>query len=447
VDSRVFGWVTRYGTQAGLQFLPPRQPAFEAFPQGPDVPLGAWKTSNLGTSASVLAVQGVPDGRFFAAVQYNGLRLYAPTGDGSYTWSEIHAGSGLASDNVTCLAYFNGELWVGTSDAGVSVLTLSNSSWRTYNTGNSPLLSNTVYHVTSVPFYLPDVVLYISTLNGVSRYHFDGFDTYWTPILAGTPVFDTAVQFAGYNELDWFATNTSVKYFDGVTWIDYSSGNTGPCAMWRALRIVIDHSGVVWFASDYFAPPAGGSEAPSAQNGVCTYANGVWTLYDSTVPGLPSNWVTDLAVDDAGRVWISMIGGAAAYDQGTWLMITQANGFPIYSDSVNAVGAAGEAVWFGHQGATAFSQYSPNWKYYTDGDMGGSGGLPHAVLIESAQTWVGLGLELSEYNGSAWNTNAIPGNARRRDRPGARQRRPAVHRHGGQWPVHLRWRQFHPPDR
>ena len=410
VDPRVSGWVTRYGTQAGLQSLPPRLPAFEAFPQGPGVPLGAWKTSNLGTSASVLAVQGAPDGRLFAAVQNNGLRLYAPTGDGSYAWSEIHAGGGLASDNVTCLAYFNGELWVGTFDAGVSVLTLSNNSWRTYNTGNSPLLSNTVYHVTPVPFYLPDVVLYISTLNGASRYHFDGFDTYWTPILSGTPVLDTAVQFAGSNELDWFATNTSVKYYDGVTWTDYSSGNTGPCTMWRALRIVVDHSGVVWFASDYFAPPLGGSEAPLAQNGVCTYANGVWTLYSSIVPGLPSNWVTDLAVDDAGRVWISMIGGAAAYDRGTWLMITQANGFPIYSDSVNAVGAVGEAVWFGHQGATAFSQYSPNWKYYTDGDMGGSGGLPHAVLIESAQTWIGLGHELSEYNGSAWNTSAIPGN-------------------------------------
>jgi hypothetical protein len=411
VDKRNPAWTTRYGTQVGLQFLAPRQATFEVSPQEPDVGLGAWQTHNLGTSQTVLAVQAVPDRRVFAAVDVNGLRVYAPTGNGSYAWSEIHASfDGLASDKVTCLAYLSGELWVGTSDAGNSVLTLSSGAWRGYNLGNGTLPSNTINHITPVPDYLPDMVVYISTPNGAERYYFDGVNTSWIPFLAGTPVIDMATQFWYGFEFDWFVTNFSVEFYDGANWTSYSYGNTGTCFMTTARRVVVDHNDTVWFAADAFVPPAKGGKAPTAFSGLCTYNNGTWTPYNAVAPGLPSNWVTDLAVDDAGRVWISMQGGAAAYDQGTWLMITQGLGFPIYSNNVTAVGVVGEAVWFGHNAATVFSQYSPNWQCYTGGDMGGSGGDPHAVLIESAQTWVGLGTELSNYSNARWDTTPIPGN-------------------------------------
>lgn len=411
VDKRNPAWVTRYGTQAGLQFLPPRQATFETAPQGPQPELGAWQTFDLSQAHTVNAVQGVPDGRVFAAVASNGLRVYAPTGDGSYTWSEIHASvNGLASNNVTCLAYLGGELWVGTTDSGISVLNLAAGTWFNFTTSDG-LPSNYINRLTPVPYYLPDYVFFISTPNGAERYHFDGFDTFWTPILPGTYILDIAIQFVGGNEYDWFATNTDLEFYDGNNWTYYSSGNTGDCDMWRADRIVIDHNNMLWFASELLTPPLnGGAQAPQTTSGLCTYDGANWTSYNSTVPGLPSDWVTDLAVDGAGRVWISMRGGAAAYDQGHWLMITQANGFPIYSDQVTAVATVGEAVWFGHYNEVAFSQYSPNWQRYTSADMGGSGGAPHAVLIESAQTWIGLGTELTEYDGSTWNTLAIPGN-------------------------------------
>jgi ligand-binding sensor domain-containing protein len=414
-DKRNPAWVTRYGTQAGLQFLAPRQATFEVSPQGPDVGLGAWQTFNLSQAHTVNAIQAVPDGRVFAAVASSGLRVYAPTGDGSYTWSEIHASvGGLASDNVNSLAYLAGYLWVGTNDAGISILNLFGNSWVTYDTGNSGLPTNTIQRMTPVSEYLPDNVVYISTFSGVERYHFDGFDVYWTRILDGTPVYDVAAQFMYGFELDWFATNGGVVYYDGANWITYSSGNTGVCNMWRAHRIVVDPYNTVWFAAEVFVPARGGNsatpQAPQDASGLCTYNNGTWTAYRAITPGLPGDTVTDLAVDGAGRVWISMYGGAAAYDQGTWLMISTGRGFPIYADNVTSVAAVGEAVWFGMYGTTAFSQYSPNWQRYTNGDMGGSGGNPHAVLIESAQTWVGLGTELSNYGNARWDTNAIPGN-------------------------------------
>ena len=411
IDQRNPAWVTHYGTQAGLQFLAPRQATFEVSPQGPDVGLGAWQTFDLSQAYTVLAIQGVPDGRVFAALNANGLRVYAPTGDGSYTWSEIHTSiGGLVSENVTCLAYLDGVLWVGTSDAGISLLYLNSNTWGLYDQGNAPLPSNTINRLTPVPEYLPDNdVVYVSTPNGAERYQFDGSNVSWMSFLAGTPVRDMAVQFWFGFELGWFATDTSVEFYDGANWTSYSSGNTGTCNMWYARRVIVDHNDTVWFASEVFVPPLIEGEAPTATSGLCTYSNGTWTSYNTVIPGLPSNWVTDLAVDDAGRVWISMQGGAAAYDQGTWLMITRELGFPIYSNGVTAVGVVGEAVWFGHNAATAFSQYSPNWQRYTSSYIGGSGD-PHPVLIESTKTLIGLGNDLAEYDGSRWRTIVIPSN-------------------------------------
>jgi len=78
VDKRNPAWETRYGTQAGLQYLPPRQATFEAPPQGPQPSLGAWKTYDLSQAYTALDVEGVPDGRVFAAVNGHGLRVYTP---------------------------------------------------------------------------------------------------------------------------------------------------------------------------------------------------------------------------------------------------------------------------------------------------------------------------------------------------------------------------------
>jgi ligand-binding sensor domain-containing protein len=416
VDRRNPGWVTRYGTRAGLELLEPRQSTQVSAPQSPAVELGDWRMFNLNTAQPIVAIQEVPDGRLFAAVQYSGLRVYAPTDDGTYAWSEIHADfNGLQSDNVTSLAIAGGELWVGTSDAGVSLLNLNAGTWRSFHPGTVPMPSVTVNRMNADPTFLPDyVIVYISTPNGVARYTFDGYSEEWITILPGTNVWDTGIQSFGGDQYIWFATGNNIQYFDGVNWVTYNEFNTGACAMQTAARVLVDREKTVWFVSLYTPPPRAGDESISPDYnriGVCTYSNGTWTHYNTITPGLPSNYATDLSLDSAGRVWISLLGGAAVYDQGAWLIITQGAGYPIFSDQVNAVGAVGESAWFGHFDATALSQYSPNWQQFTNGEMGGSGGNPGAVLIESTQTWIGLGDKLARYDGSLWDTNAIPGNS------------------------------------
>ena len=108
-------WRVQYGTQAGLKLIPARPAAGVASPNGPQPLLtGAWQTHVLSAGAnSVVATAAAPDGRLFAGIDHDGLRVYFPDLNGVYSWTVIRAAAGrLASDNVTSLAVYNNGVLV-----------------------------------------------------------------------------------------------------------------------------------------------------------------------------------------------------------------------------------------------------------------------------------------------------------------------------------------------
>ena len=116
-----------------------------------------------------------------------------------------------------------------------------------------------------------------------------------------------------------------------------------------------------------------------------------YTLYNTTSPGLPSNDVSDLSEDFAGRIWISMqgTGGGAVNDNGTWKLYTSPAS-PLVNNDVRAVLAVGEAVWWGHGGANAFTVHSPNWLRFSNVP---SGETPQSIFNEATRTWIGGTIE------------------------------------------------------
>lgn len=417
VDKRSPEWVTRYGTEAGHKLLPPRQPAFEAAPAGPAVELGAWQSLVIGGSATINAIISNWDGRLFAAVDGDGLRVYGPGADGSYGWTAIRAGGGPASNNVTSLAILNNELWVASWDAGISLMNLSTGTWRYFNTGNSGLASNDVVRLTVTDDYSYEWELWASTANGASIYSNDGSNETWNTVLGGKFVFDAVLRVVNSFGVYWVATSDGVYYQGGGGWTALSPGQTGACDMGRASRMVVDNQGTIWFANQTFTPALAKTKPQSPDywndQGVCSYsAGGTWTAYNATVPGLPSNSASDIAVDGAGRVWISFrgvapYGGVAAYDQGTWLILQQSGGSPLQSNDVTAIQAVGETVWFGYYHVTGLDGYSPNWQR-TDFTTVFGNSTPQALFVDQTVTWAGVGNDLLWYDGSAWHRQAMP---------------------------------------
>ncbi|HTP09314.1 MAG TPA: hypothetical protein VMP08_13755, partial [Anaerolineae bacterium] len=116
-DQQNSDWQTVYGTEAGRQLLPPRRSEVPAAIEGAVPPLnGFWSTQTIQAGAQgVTAVAYAPDGRLFAGLSGLGLRVYGPNVSNLYQWTSITASpGGLVSNNVTALAVFGSQLWIGT---------------------------------------------------------------------------------------------------------------------------------------------------------------------------------------------------------------------------------------------------------------------------------------------------------------------------------------------
>ena len=244
VDRNNPAWQVHYGTQAGRTLLPPRAAPQALTTHGPQLPLtGTWLTTTLQSqfgTATITAIAAAPDGRLFVGVSNDGLRVYAPDGNGVYSWSAIHASfGGLASESVTSLAVFDNELWIGTSDQGISALNLNDGTWREINQGTQPLLpSNTINRMTVDYGFLIGYYIWIATPNGATRYQ--PYNNSWTTLNTGNSglndnrVFDIAVHrvFVGFGfvTVTWFSTSIDVERLSGsnplTNWTDFGRGNT-----------------------------------------------------------------------------------------------------------------------------------------------------------------------------------------------------------------------------
>jgi ligand-binding sensor domain-containing protein len=449
-DPRNPAWQTRYGSLAGKQSLAPRYATFQTAVAGPEIPLGAWQTHPLqGGNKAVTALASLPDGRLFAGVADSGLWIYAPGAEGVYTWTPLQAApNGLASNAVTALAIFQNKLWVGTANAGISVWDLAANSWSTFNTGNG-LPSNTIHRLTVAEASQPlqSAVVWASTPAGAARYSKPLIGNFsWTTFdtadgLPSNDVLDVAVWSHQGNTDTLIATENGVVRFNGSTMSAFHGDSN--CIFTRATRIVVDHGQDLWLAVEDEVPElvAAGTDATNATaaavpGGVCHYDAGLltgkWERFSSFQPGLPSNFVSDLSVDGAGRVWMSFqstggnsTGGVASYDQGAWL-IFRPNEAPLGDGQLTSVLAVGEAVWFGQRNAATLSVYSPNWTYYGIASVGSPGtgeviaavgeatsaaGAPGALLVEAERTWVGSGTGISRFEAGEWHYRNLPGNS------------------------------------
>ncbi len=219
IDQANPDWRTVYGTEAGRQLLPPRRSEVPAAIEGAAPPLtGFWSTQTIqaGTQG-VTAVAYAPDGRLFAGLSGLGLHVYSPTASSLYQWTSITATpGGLVSNNVTALAVFGSQLWIGTGGSGISVYNLSSGTWITYTVANSPLPNNTINRITPVIDPNGADYVWISTSGGGAAKYTPGRPAIWniinsadSALISNTMYFDVAVDINGATTTTWFATTAA----------------------------------------------------------------------------------------------------------------------------------------------------------------------------------------------------------------------------------------------
>jgi len=422
------GLTTHYGTQAGQQVIPAGFPTTEYAPQGPVLPvMSDWQSLTVSGRYSIRAMVTAPNGQAFVSLTTSGLYRYAPGITGTYQWTAIPAGAGgPASNAISSLAVSENMLWVGTEDAGISLFNLQTNTWSVLNLP-AELATNQIVRLTAVTPPTGSPYVWVSTRSGAARYTNGSWLVLTTAKgLPSNDIRDIAVRFSGGATLTWFSTMHSLVQWNGSSWISMPPAGASGCVFDRATRVIVDKQQSIWFGMEvyYASRPTGVSDdiqAPQFGNyqytGVCHYSpvTNTWTAYTKDSPGLPAGPLTDMTVDDVGRVWMSFggdNGGAVSYDHGGnqdhWKIYKQSATIPFADNDIQAIFASGEAIWFGHGSAAMITTYAHNWTRPNDTNLGAAS----AVLLEENNVFLGSGTKvesLSE-NGDISFSLTLPGN-------------------------------------
>ncbi|MES2566955.1 MAG: T9SS type A sorting domain-containing protein [Bacteroidota bacterium] len=134
-----------------------------------------------------------------------------------------------------------------------------------------------------------------------------------------------------------------------------------------------------------------------ANAGLVKYDNTNWTLYNNTsIPAFPSNYVTSLAKDNSGNIWIGCDSGLVKFDGSVFTTYSTNHGLP--AKLVNCVEVIGNQVYVGtNSGLSRFDGIN-----FTNYNVS-SGTLPDNVILSikaesSNLLWLGGNSRLIEFN-------------------------------------------------
>jgi len=241
--------------------------------------------------------------------------------------------------------------------------------------------------------------------------------------LAGNDVRDIAL---GPDGRLWFATDRGVSVLaaDGQSWTTYNRVTTNGALSSDNVTAIAISSGVVWIGTAQFW-----DGQQWAGGGVHRLQGAQWTRY-SVADGLPSNNVTDIAIDPrSGDVWVTTRryrvyepptdlteggwklqgGGVAVFKAGAWTAYTRdpsvTGTFPS-SDDVNCVAIDSRGrKWFGLTGGGLNALDGSDWYSFTETARGLADNIVLAIAIDPLdQVWaatvnsLGIGSGVSVLN-------------------------------------------------
>jgi len=226
--------------------------------------------------------------------------------------------NGLIDNYIECINVdINDNVWFGSAN-GVQMY--DGVNWITYDQANYPgMLSNNIKCITT----MSNGDIWIGTDFGANQLVSGVSGPMWLPYTNSNGLAGNQIKSIDEdpNGGVWIGTNGGVSYFDGNTWISYSS----PDIHWSGVNSTsFDSNGDKWFAS-----PAGG----------VTHFDGInFTVYD-TADGLPSQAVRDILIDNQDNKWIGTEYFMSVLDQTNTSWIEHIEMFTLLPphDSINPV--------------------------------------------------------------------------------------------------------------
>jgi ligand-binding sensor domain-containing protein len=306
---------------------------------------------------------------------------------------------GLISDFVECIDVdINDNVWLGTS---IGVQMFDGSSLAVYDVANYPgMLSDNIKVITA----MSNGEIWIGTDYGANQLVSGVNGFMWLPYTTSNGLASNQVKSIDEdaNGGIWVGTNQGVSYFDGNSWISYSS----PDLHWSGVNATaFDSNGDKWFAS-----PLGG---------IAHFNGTTFTPYD-TSNGLLSQYVTALLIDDQDNKWVGTSSGMSVLDATNTTFTQHTRMYimpppdtlnPVVDIAMDSYGRIWTAIYVGYLAVGGVAMWDGNqWIDFdvTDGLVGPN--VKELVIDSQDNIWVATSTGVSKISAIPSAVSAIKNN-------------------------------------
>ncbi len=302
---------------------------------------------------------------------------------------------GLLDNFVECINVdVDDNIWFGTS-VGFQKYDPSTPDWTNFDIANYPnMVSNSIKQINST---LNSI--WVGSDYGINMWNEPVITTYnSTNGLASNQVQSIDVKDNSPEDI-WIGTNQGVSYFDGNSWVSYSS----PDLHWSGVNATaFDSNGDKWFAS-----PLGG---------VTHFDGTTFTVYD-TSNGLLSQNVTALLIDNQDNKWIGTGSGMSvlnasntSFTQHTrmYIMPPPDTLNPVVDIAMDSYGRIWAAIYVGYLAEGGIAYWDGNqWEdfHVSDGLVGPN---VRGLAIDSEDNvWVATSTGVSKISSIPSSLNSV----------------------------------------
>jgi ligand-binding sensor domain-containing protein len=321
----------------------------------PDTPQPVWTNYQLNANVFALAVEGT---RLWVGTE-RGLILYDLLLD--RITARYDSQNGLVSDIVTAVKLdAAGNKWVGTHGGGLS--RFDGKRWTHYTVPD--LADPYVYDIV----FDRDGSVWVANWRGVSIYDGRSAKGGWRSYTKADGIADDWVYAITIDRdgTKWLGTENGVTRYDGRTFKNFTheDGLGAPIEVIGDYEPIenpsLHHANVAGKQAEGYNPNYILAATVDRLNhkwfgtwgaGLARFDDRAWTNY-TTKDGLSGNFVSDVVLDESGRLWAATEGGVSRFDGKRWVSLTMEDG--LIGESVFAVALDPQGFpWFGALGGVS----------------------------------------------------------------------------------------------
>lgn len=282
-------------------------------------------------------------------------------------------------------------------------LKISAQNWDLYTSSNTGLPSDNVLSMAEDSLG----TIWFGTRNGLSKY--DGIS--WTNYRISNDVISELIYSLAIDKYGnkWMGTNFGLVKFNDKYFTIYNRANSDLPSDTVSV-IQIDKNGNKWLGlAPRYNRYRGYDDA-----GVVMFDDSTWTRYTTYNSTLPSNYITAIAIEDKGTIWVGTKEGLASFDHSTWTNYSTENSslpsgpisaISIDNDNKKWIGCSNNSLDLDHcyqgQGLGMFDD--KNWYMFNANNSGLPANEIYSINVDQSNIkWIGTTEGMVKYNNETW---------------------------------------------